>query len=166
MLEAWEILANEAKQAHLFLVGDGQLKFSYERYIKENNIPRVHLLGYRRDVPAILAQSNVVVLVSKREGLPRCLLEAMAAGKPIVATNIRGNKDLVVHGETGFLVDIGNVQNLAKAIGTLINNPEMASLMGGNAKQRIKNYSLASVKKVMEHIYDKCLQDSNECRRC
>lgn len=71
-------------------------------------------------MPEILRDSDIVTLTSKREGLPRCVMEAMAAGKPVVATDVRGNRDLVDDGHTGFLVRLGDVCGLAAALERLI----------------------------------------------
>ncbi|MGQ9473315.1 MAG: glycosyltransferase [Candidatus Caldatribacteriaceae bacterium] len=85
----------------------------------------VRLLGFRRDVPCLLALADVVTLTSKREGLPRAVMEAMTVGKPVVATNVRGNCELVEHGKTGLLVDLSYVDGLAEVVLNLIRNPKL-----------------------------------------
>lgn len=87
-------------------------------------------LGYRTDIPDILAASDIVALVSSREGLPRSVREVVAAGKPVVCTEIRGNRDLIRHGENGFLVRLGNVGGLARALETLMRDRPLRERMG------------------------------------
>lgn len=91
---------------------------------------RVRLLGYRTDIPALLQLVEVVALTSRRDGLLKTLLEAMAAGKPVVATDVRGNRDLVSPGENGFLVKPGAADMLAKYLRELLSDPAQARQMG------------------------------------
>jgi glycosyltransferase involved in cell wall biosynthesis len=98
---------------------------------------KVRFLGERDDIPQLLAISDMLVLPSYREGLGMVLLEAAAAGKPVVATNIRGPQDVVVHGETGLLVAPGDVQELAKAMLDLIRDSDKRKRLGDAARQRI-----------------------------
>ena len=107
---AMKELAKENNKIKLLLVGIGDLKEYYENKIKEYNLEKsVFLLGYRKDVPKLLKISNVLISTSKREGLPVNILEAMFAGLPIIATNCRGNRDLVPDNN---LVEIDNVEQL------------------------------------------------------
>lgn len=91
---------------------------------------RVSLLGRREDVPALLAAADLFVLPSHREGMPRCIIEAMASGLPVVATDIRGCREEVVHGDTGRLVPVKNVAALAAALRELVRDPELRRGMG------------------------------------
>ena len=109
-IEAIKELVKENNKIKLLLVGIGDLKEYYENKIKEYNLEKsVFLLGYRNDVPKLLKISDVLISTSKREGLPVNILEAMFAGLPIIATNCRGNRDLVPDNN---LVEIDNVEQL------------------------------------------------------
>ncbi|MCX7730267.1 MAG: glycosyltransferase family 4 protein [Candidatus Caldatribacterium sp.] len=158
LLSAWEKVVGVCDSAHLVLVGDGELLERTKALVRERAIPRVYFLGRRRDIPEILADTDIVVLVSQREGLPRALLEGMAAGKPLVATNVRGNRDLVEDGVNGFLVPQGDVEALARALLKLIGSRELREKMGEASKEKVKPYSLESVLKEMEKIYRKFLK--------
>jgi glycosyltransferase involved in cell wall biosynthesis len=92
--------------------------------------------GHRADMPEVLAQSHLVALPSHGEGIPTILLEAAASGRPIVATDIPGNREVVVHGETGILVPVGDVEALADALMKLIDDPAMRTRMGAKARER------------------------------
>ena len=108
-------------------------------------------------MPTILAGSDVVALASRQEGLARCIMEAMAAGRPVVATDIRGNRDLVVDGETGFLVKLGDTDGLAHSLLQLLGDPGLRQRMGQAGCQRIKDYSLERVLGEMVVVYDRYL---------
>lgn len=158
LLLAWgKVVQNEAR-AKLLLVGEGVLKGKIEAWVREMGLKdSVKLLGFRRDVPHLLALADVVVLSSKREGLPRAVVEAMAAGKPVVATDVRGNRDLVKNGETGFLLPLGDVDGLARALLRLLGDPEMARRMGEAGQARIQAYALDRVLHEMASIYSRYL---------
>ena len=97
---------------------------------------RLALLGYRRDVPAILAALELFVLPSWREGMPRSVLEAMAAGLPVVATDIRGCREEIVEGETGLLVPPRDPAALASAIASLLDRPDERRRFGEAGRAR------------------------------
>jgi len=109
-------------------------------------------------VPQILRETDIVTLVFKHEGLPKCIMEAMAAGKPVVATNVRDNRDLVVCGKTGFLVELGDADDLAAAIVRLVSDPQLRAAMGAAGREKIQNYALEKVLTEMAAIYDRYLE--------
>ncbi|MCS5697193.1 glycosyltransferase [Desulfofundulus thermocisternus] len=82
----------------------------------------------------------------------------MAAGKPVVATNVRGNRDLVEHGKTGLLVELGDVDGLVAAIEKLVSVPEQRAAMGAAGREKIQDYSLEKVLTEMAAIYDRYLE--------
>ncbi len=157
LLRAWSEITRKTDQVQLLLVGDGRLRRGLEREVAQRGLSKVQFLGFRRNVPEILAASDIVVQVSKREGLPRAVMEAMAAGKPVVATDVRGNRDLVEHGITGLLVKLGDTGGLAKALLHLINNPELRKQMGEAGREKIQDYSLDRVIQEMAEIYARYL---------
>jgi glycosyltransferase involved in cell wall biosynthesis len=97
---------------------------------------KVRFLGERDDIPQLLAISDMLVLPSYREGLGMVLLEAAAAGKPVVTTNIRGCRDVVIHGETGLLVPPRAVEELADAILDLLRDADKRKRMGDASRRR------------------------------
>jgi glycosyltransferase involved in cell wall biosynthesis len=98
--------------------------------------PRVELLGPRRDVAGVLARSEVFVLSSRSEGFPVSILEAMAAGLPVVATDVGGVGEAVVDGETGFLVPPGDPRALAAALERLVADPALRLGLGAAGRSR------------------------------
>lgn len=95
----------------------------------------VEWLGHRSDIPAILEHASIVCLPSYREGLPKSLLEALAAGRPIVATDVPGCREAVVAGENGFLVPPRDPHRLAEALATLIRDGDMRARFGRRSRQ-------------------------------
>src|SRR4029079_5219080 len=93
--------------------------------------------GTRRDIPGVLHAMDVFVLPSLYEGFGIAILEAMAAGKAVVATRVGGIPEFVVPGETGLLVEPGNAMALAEAIGCLLRDPEQARHMGNRGRMRV-----------------------------
>jgi len=158
LLDAWQRLSPGCDSAHLLLVGNGENEVMLKRKVEREQIPRVYFLDYRKDVPQILQETDTVTLVSKQEGLPRCIMEAMAAGKPVVATNVRGSRDLVEDLKSGLLVELGDVKGLAVALEKLIASPNLRQSMGAAAKKKIQDYSLEKVLVEMAGIYDRYLK--------
>lgn len=159
LLNAWKYVCDKEPDSVLLLVGKGETENKIRKAALDLGISqKVRFLGYRDDVPELLTVSNVFTLCSYREGLPRSVMEAMAAGKPVVATNIRGNRDLVEDGVNGYLVRLGEPRSLADAIIKLFSNPERAQRMGKEGRNKIIKYSLENVLNEMDVIYQKYLK--------
>jgi glycosyltransferase involved in cell wall biosynthesis len=100
---------------------------------------RVHFLGEREDVPQLVPHFDCLWLASSYEGQSNAIMEAMSAGVPVVATDIPGNRDLVVHGETGYLVSVGDRSAIARQTKLLLEDPELAARMGAAGRQRMRD---------------------------
>ncbi len=145
-------------QIYCYIVGYGDHKRKLCDYVKQNGLEeRIRFLGFRRDIPELLSASDFFCLFSYREGLPKCIMEAMAAGKPVIASNVRGNKDLIKDGVNGLLVPLNDVEATKSAILTLINNEQLRINMGLEGKRMIKDYSIEKVLKEMDAIYSRFL---------
>jgi glycosyltransferase involved in cell wall biosynthesis len=119
------------------VIGEGPDRPGLEAEILRLGIgDRVRLVGERRDVPELLAGADVFVLSSTSEGLPVSVLEAMAAGLPVVGSSVGGVPELVVDGETGLLVEPGNPQELSAAIDRLLADPELRRRLGDAGRER------------------------------
>jgi glycosyltransferase involved in cell wall biosynthesis len=114
--------------------------------------PRLRLLGYRADIPAVLAAADIFALPSHFEGLPMSVIEAMLAGLPVVATDIRGPREQVVDGATGLLVPRGEVAALARALCHLAERPDLRARMG--AAGRMRALDRYDERKVVERTLD------------
>jgi glycosyltransferase involved in cell wall biosynthesis len=114
--------------------------------------------GERRDITQILAATDIFVLPSYREGIPRVLLEAASMGLPLVATDVPGCREVVENGVNGFLVPPRNVQALAQAIEVLVDQPELRQRFGRSARQKVvKNFDISIVADQMIAIYRELL---------
>ena len=121
---------------------------------------RMHFLGFRDDVPEVMAAADVIVLPSWSEGLPLAVLEAMACGKPVVATPVGGVGRAVVEGVTGVLVPPGEPITLASAIARLLVDPISAAAMGIEGRRRVESrYSLARFTRSVEELYESLLAE-------
>lgn len=163
LIEAMGQLGESAGNIHLVLAGNGPsetalLELAHRLGVRE----RVHVLGYRGDIPDLLGACDVVALVSHREGLPRAIMEAMAAGKPVIGTHIRGIRDLIDHGTTGILVPVDDVTATSKALLLLRDDPALSAAMGEANKEKIISYSLPSVLRDMDAIYTEALNEPAE----
>jgi len=122
--------------AQFVLVGDGDLRPAMEHHAARLGIgERTHFLGWRRDIPRICADLNVLVTSSDNEGTPVTIIEGMAAGCPIVATRVGGIPDLVRDGVSGVLTPPGDAGRLADAIGRVLADPGAAARMARLARQ-------------------------------
>ncbi len=122
------------------LVGDGILRTKIERLISNSNLgENVILTGWRRDIPRVLSTFDVFVLTSLWEGLPITVLEAMAAGKVVIATDTGGIREVVNQGKTGFLVQPHDLEGLAKKLVSLLMENELRMRIGRLAKENLKD---------------------------
>lgn len=141
------------------LVGDGALRGNIEKLISKYNLRRnMFLLGWRDDIQEILSIVDVFVLTSLWEGLPISVLEAIASGKPVVATDTGGIKEVVFENKTGFLVSPGDVKTMAEKVKILLNNKDLRFKIGNNARGRLgESYRLDSMVKNTEELYKNLL---------
>ena len=147
-------------EAIFVLAGDGPERNDLEQRACELGIEmRVRFLGNRQDIPKLLATCDLFVLPSLYEGLPISVLEAMAAGKPIVATDIGGTKEAIINQETGLLVSPGNAQELAGAIKRMLSDPKLSAQIGAAGKERAKQlFSAEAMAKNVGLVYAELLQ--------
>lgn len=136
LIEAARILHERGERFRVRIVGEGHLRPELERQVAEAGLGEVvELLGYRTDVPKLIAESDVCALVSLKEGLPRAIIEAGACARPIVATDVIGNRDAVADGETGFLVPLDDCEALANRLSRLIGDRGLRHYMGRTARE-------------------------------
>lgn len=114
---------------------------------------KVKLLGFRSDVADLLKASDIFLMSSKREGLPRSTMEAMAAGLPCIVSDIRGNRDLIEDGKGGFLIDPTDSKTFAEAICCLYNNANLRKNMSKWNLNRIKDFNFDVVASKMKQIF-------------
>ena len=143
----------------LLLVGDGPERGALEARAQELGLgERARFLGERDDVPRLLAASDAFTLSSLSEGVSMALLEAMAAGLPVAATRVGGTPEVVLPGQTGLLVPPQDPQALAKALGGLLSDPELARRMGSAGAARVEeHFSLAAMSRAYAELFRQAL---------
>ncbi len=140
-LSTMAALTDRLPKARLLLVGDGPERGAIEAQIAEQGLgDRVRLLGTRRDVPRLVAASDIVLLTSISEGIPLTLIEAMAASRPVVSTDVGGVSEVVEPGRTGLLAPAGDPQGLASRIVELAGDPERRRELGLNGRRRAEQH--------------------------
>ena len=157
-----EVLEKCPNTSFIF-AGRGQLETELKDQVHRLGLDgRVHFLGLRQDIPSILALLDVFVLPSLSEGLSMAILEAMMAGKPVIATRVGGNPEIVLDGETGFLVPPKDSQALAASLITLLMNRDHALQLAERGKHRAEGqFSLRTMVSAYQSLYDKCLHSSS-----
>ena len=145
LIWAAELLKVVRADSHLLIIGEGPQRAQLMRWRDSQELAdRVHFLGHRNDVPAILPHLTCFWLGSAYEGQSNAVLEAMQAGIPVIATDIPGNRELVVPDETGFLYAVGDRATLARLTHRLFDDPDLAArfstpLNGGCANTSASN---------------------------
>ena len=138
------------------MVGDGPLRVEAEALAARLGVDAaVTFAGWVDDVPAVLAATDVAVLTSRHEGLPRAVVEALAAGVPVVATAVDGTVEVVRDGENGFLASAGDVAALAGRVAELIADPELRSRLGSSPRD-LDEFDIDTMVRRQEDLY-RCL---------
>jgi glycosyltransferase involved in cell wall biosynthesis len=159
LLQAMRIVVDQRPDAILAIAGDGELKKALHDLTRKLGLTdHVRFLGYRSDVDNLLVQFDIFVLSSLYEGLPLCILEAMAAARPVVATDAQGTNSVVHHGKTGLLVPLKDPECLAAALLDLLQDKTAARKMGSAARKLIRNeYNMENMIQQYEAFYQRVL---------
>ena len=154
LLKAMEVVWQDLPDAQLVFIGKGDLDIDLRTAaLKASGSGRVKFLGWRNDVDEIIQVFDILALPSLNEGMGRVLVEAMAAGKPLVASNVGGIPDLVRHNENGLLVPPADEKALAAAIMQLIKEPRKAKLMGQHGKELCDQFSVEKMTQKIDNLY-------------
>ncbi|MEG0643126.1 MAG: glycosyltransferase family 4 protein [Clostridia bacterium] len=154
-LKAIESLSKKHSNIKLMLIGKDSLNFYYQKLAKklkiENNIK---FLGYRSDIPKLIKISNLAISTAKQEGLPVNIMEYMLCNLPIIATNCRGNRDLVKNSKNSFLVEINDYLLMAEKIEEKYIEKSIDTKMLQYSKEDANKYLLDNIIKKMKEIYN------------
>lgn len=167
LIEAMSSIVPQYPNCHLLVIGDGELREELQAQTERRQLgENIHFLGNRHDVTDLLAASDLFVLPSLWEGLPMALIEAMASGLPIVATQVSGTTQVMLSGETGILVPPGDTQTLTGAILEMLSNPERARAMGVAARRHVEE-GFSAQRQADEHLdlYHRLWQQEAEACR-
>ena len=148
------IKENHNPKLQYIICGEGYNRQYLENLITELELDKqIHLLGFRNDIPNICHVADLYAFPSFREGLPVAMMEAMASGLPILASEVRGNVDLIKNGVNGYLLAPGDYKQWAEKIQYLFKHRVEAQNMGMKNKDFIKNYDKSAVKEQLFAIY-------------
>jgi glycosyltransferase involved in cell wall biosynthesis len=161
LLAAFATLRARRVDAHLALAGDGPLRLELERLARELGVAeRTHFIGLQEEVAPLYGAADVVALTSRNEGTPVTLIEALAAGTPVVSTDVGGVRDVVRDGETGLLVEAGDTDAIASAFARLAAEPSLrrAFAEAGRADVRTR-YSVDRLLGDVDDLYRRLLHE-------
>jgi glycosyltransferase involved in cell wall biosynthesis len=155
LLESFALGPASDPRAHLLFIGEGELRPDLERRIGALGLQdRVHLVGMRSDIPETLNATDVFVLSSDWEGNPLSVMEAMAAGTPVISTAVGGVPELVEDGESGLLVPPGDAQALAGVMQYMLENPEVrTSMVKASARRAVEHFDVRVMTEAYEELY-------------
>lgn len=162
LFRAFQLISDKWPAANLVIAGGGPLKNNLSTSIAELNLSdRIMMIGRSDQVPRLMAASDIFVLSSLWEGLPGVVMEAMAAGLPVVATAVGGAPELVVEGETGFLVQAGTPKHFALVLEKALSMAEEErQRMGKAGRQRVEeHFNVKRMVKAYEALYEECLHE-------
>ena len=152
LLDAFSAVAARAPSARLVIAGDGPERPALQQRVEALGLARaVRFAGWRTDLPALYATFDAVVLSSRNEGTPIAVIEAMAAGRPVVATSVGGVPDVVADGKTGMLVPPGDSRKLVDALIALVDGPALRRSLGAAGRQAVERYRS---ERLVEDIFD------------
>jgi glycosyltransferase involved in cell wall biosynthesis len=162
LLEAARRLKTQGYQIQYCLAGEGSLRKSLEETATRLGLKdEVHFLGFVSDMPAFLSKVDICILPSLLEGLGVSVLEAMAAGKPVIASRVGGLPELVIDNVTGLLVAPRDIEGLANAISTLAGDKSLIRAMGKKGRERLKEkFTMEQTARQVEDYYY-CLLEGN-----
>lgn len=158
LINAMDILKDKYPNIKVLCIGDGTLKESLEKQIILRNLQNnIFMLGYRLDVNKLINISDIGILLSRREGLPRNIMEFMACGRKVIATDIRGCRDLICDETIGTLVNVDDYESTAKAIEKyyILNDKSF------EVSEEIRKYDIDSINSKLLKIYEDVQLDIN-----
>ncbi len=155
-LKAAAILQSTNPQFEYIVVGDGEDRQLNENLSAELGLQNIRFLGYRSDIPAIMAGCDLFVFTSLNEGFGNVIIEAMACGLPVIGTRVGGTPELIQDGKNGFLVDSDDAQALAAALLKIVTNPETYQSMAAHNRKKAEYFTIDNYIKRVIYAYQTC----------
>ena len=161
LIKIMQRLARNYPHLHMLFAGEGFSSQRLKNLVQKAGLNRrIHFLGYRNDVPEIMAALDVKLFASEREGLPQVLVQADTVGVPILAFDAEGVREMVHHGVNGFVFAHGDTDSLAAALEQFIQQPETARAMGQKGRALVDDrWDISTMQRKTEALYDKLLQE-------
>jgi glycosyltransferase involved in cell wall biosynthesis len=148
---------------HFAIVGDGELRDQLRDDVSAAGLSeRVHFAGWRKDLPEVYGDLDIVVCCSRNEGTPVSVIEACAAGRPVIGTAVGGMRDIIADGVNGLLIPAGDAQALSAAILDLIADPDRRASMGTSGRQKVlERYGADRMVSELKVVYSKLLEGTH-----
>ena len=154
LINAMTLLKYKYPKIKVLCAGNGPLKEELERKVKDLGLDKnIEFLGFRSDINKLLNISDCITLFSYREGLGKCLLEGMIAGKPLIATDTRGPRELIENNKNGYLVQIGDYKKTAEYIENIYLDKIKRFNFSKNSMSKINKYYLNNVLEEVAQYY-------------
>ncbi|MFH1858576.1 MAG: glycosyltransferase family 4 protein [Candidatus Omnitrophota bacterium] len=165
-IDAAETLAQENENLHFVIVGGGEEEAFLRKFVQEKGLRgRVSFLGWRRDLPELYADLDIVVLTSRNEGTPVSLIEAMASAKPVIATRVGGVPDVIQEGTNGYMVEPGDLPLFIERTKHLLSHGALRKQMGEAGRAWVRDrYSKDRLLEEMRALYEELLNGKREKR--
>lgn len=164
LIKTFDLLYKEHKDVRLIIIGDGPKRAELEKYATPlSSSSNIEFLGYRDDRLRLLKEIDLFCMTSSLEGIPRCMMEAMAMGVPVTAFNIPGIDKLIIPEQTGLMADFGDTEGLKKCWERLLFNGDFASELAQNGRNHvINNYSAKRMAEEYTKLYQEVMLESCE----
>lgn len=155
LIEALSLIKNDVPNAKLLLAGEGKLLEECRKLVKDLGVDSmVDFLGYRKDIEQLLKLADAAVASSRREGLPVNIMEAMATALPVIASDNRGHRELIINNKNGWIIEEGNAYEFANKIKLLANQRSFRSQLGTNGRKLIlQKYSTSKILEEKSLLY-------------
>lgn len=158
LLQAMELLKSKNEKIKAICIGDGELLEETKKEVENRSLSNVKILGFRKDVTEIINASDVAILLSHREGLPKNLMEVMACKKPLIGTDVRGVRDLIEDGVNGKIVPLGDPVKTAETIEYLYSNRELLNSMGEESYKKIQKFTMDEILNEILYLHQDVLK--------
>jgi len=166
-IDTAEILIHKKLDVRFIIVGEGVVKKKLEEYIKNKDLADYFVFtGFRKDVPQILAEFDVFLFTSEKEGLGNSVLDAFAARVPVVSTNTGGIPEMIDHQVSGLLADVKDSTKLAEHVISILQDDKLKQRLVNNASEKVKQFSMQimaeKIYDLYQEVYDKSVEERNE----
>jgi glycosyltransferase involved in cell wall biosynthesis len=163
LIEVFRRLAPRYPQLQMIFAGEGFSADRLKQLVADAGLSdRIHFLGYRNDVPDLMAIMNVHLFASEREGLPQVLVQADTVGVPVLAFEAEGVREMVHDGVNGFVFPHGDIEGMAQALERFINNPDLAREMGQKGRALVDDrWDIATMQRKTQDLYLQLLEEKH-----